>query len=302
MKNFLFVLFVIPFCVFAQTGGMSVSDIPGNTPHANAIFDVISTDKGILIPRLSTIQRIDMSPAGDALGLLVYDIETSSFWYWDGGVWTEIGAGIVGVTGPTGPVGPIGLQGSMGVTGPQGPPGADGQDGVTGPTGPTGTSGLWQELANVTLDIANDTIDTGVFPVRKHLRIIVRILDKSESLNTRMIFNGGAGGGYKERFKTQENNPNSQINNGVSFLRLDGSAPYPGGIYADIYLLNELNQFKLLQYSTLIEEGVGSAPEQSIGAATWKNSTNQIDRVTVYSNNASKLFGAGSFITVWGHD
>jgi len=63
----------------------------GTTPDASAILDISSTDKGILIPRMTSAQRTAIS---GTTGLLIYDTTTDSFWYHDGSAWKEIGQGI----------------------------------------------------------------------------------------------------------------------------------------------------------------------------------------------------------------
>ncbi len=118
------------------------------TPHENAILDISSTDKGMLAPRLNTLQRLAVAPVIGADGLLVYDTDLDEFCYWDGTQWIclpgsgSVGpTGATGLTGPTGAVGaqgPVGPAGADGATGPTGADGADGADGATGPTGPTG--------------------------------------------------------------------------------------------------------------------------------------------------------------------
>ncbi|MBI4645884.1 MAG: hypothetical protein HY738_04625 [Bacteroidia bacterium] len=68
----------------AQNVGISTD---GSDPDASAMLDVKSTSKGLLIPRMTTAQRTGiLTPAN---GLFVYDITTSSFWYYDG-VWREL--------------------------------------------------------------------------------------------------------------------------------------------------------------------------------------------------------------------
>ena len=57
-------------------------------PDASAMLDIKSTDKGILIPRMTTAQRTTLS--NPAEGLLVFDNETNSFWFFDGSNWTEL--------------------------------------------------------------------------------------------------------------------------------------------------------------------------------------------------------------------
>ncbi len=64
--------------------------INNNSPHASAMLDVASTNKGVLIPRLTQAQRLAI--AGPAKGLLVFDSTSNSFWYNDGSAWQEIGS------------------------------------------------------------------------------------------------------------------------------------------------------------------------------------------------------------------
>ncbi len=117
------------------------------TPHENALLDVSSTNKGILVPRLNTLQRLGVNPVAGADGLLVYDTDIDQFCYWDenDATWVCLdmsgGFGATGPTGPagaTGPAGGVGPAGANGATGPAGTAGPTGADGATGPQGPTG--------------------------------------------------------------------------------------------------------------------------------------------------------------------
>lgn len=62
-------------------------------PDASAMLDISSTEKGILIPRMTTTQRTNLP--NPAEGLLVFDTETNSFWYYnsDDTLWVELGSG-----------------------------------------------------------------------------------------------------------------------------------------------------------------------------------------------------------------
>ena len=59
----------------------------------NALMEVYSSDssKGILIPRLTSQQRTDIGTLIEDEGLVVYDIDTHTFWVWNGGQWVELG-------------------------------------------------------------------------------------------------------------------------------------------------------------------------------------------------------------------
>lgn len=67
--------------VLAQTIGINATS---TAPNANAILDVSSSNKGMLIPRMTTAQR-NAIPA--TAGLFVYDTTTKSFWFNDGTTW-----------------------------------------------------------------------------------------------------------------------------------------------------------------------------------------------------------------------
>jgi hypothetical protein len=130
----------------AQTENVGIGTA---TPHPNALLDLSSVNKGLLVPRLNTLQRTLMSPLPSANGLLVYDTDLSTFCFWDGvsSQWVcldELGNGSGGATGPTGstgPAGPTGVSGAEGATGATGADGATGLMGVTGAIGPTGPTG-----------------------------------------------------------------------------------------------------------------------------------------------------------------
>jgi hypothetical protein len=58
------------------------------TPDSSARLEVSATNKGFLTPRMTTADRNAIS--NPAEGLLVYDLSTSSFWYFKSGNWTEL--------------------------------------------------------------------------------------------------------------------------------------------------------------------------------------------------------------------
>ncbi len=73
-------LLCLPFLLLGQ--GVVITEQEGvSTPHASSILDVRATDKGMLIPRLTTVQR--QAIASPTNGLLVYDTDKNSFYYYD---------------------------------------------------------------------------------------------------------------------------------------------------------------------------------------------------------------------------
>ncbi|MEZ4959360.1 MAG: hypothetical protein R2830_06045 [Saprospiraceae bacterium] len=70
----------------AQTDNVGIGT---TTPDPSAALDVQSTDKGVLIPRMTTAQREAI--ASPATGLKVYDTDEKNFFYWDGTRWFRLG-------------------------------------------------------------------------------------------------------------------------------------------------------------------------------------------------------------------
>ena len=61
--------------------------------HPSAIAEYESTEKGILIPRMSTANRMAINTPANSL--LVYDTTSASFWHWQDTAWIEIASGDV---------------------------------------------------------------------------------------------------------------------------------------------------------------------------------------------------------------
>lgn len=69
---------------FAQTG---IND-DNSEPDPSAMLDVKSTDKGMLVPRMTETERDNIS--GPATGLLVYVTTDNCFYYYNGSDWQKI--------------------------------------------------------------------------------------------------------------------------------------------------------------------------------------------------------------------
>jgi len=92
MKKSLLILVTIAFLTVSSFAQVAINT-NGADPDASAILDLSSNNKGLLIPRMTTSNRTtNITPVA---GLMVYDTDTESFWYYDGtqSAWTEIKAG-----------------------------------------------------------------------------------------------------------------------------------------------------------------------------------------------------------------
>lgn len=83
MKKHLVLAAMLPLAALAQVG------IGTSSPDASAAFEVQSTQKGILIPRMSTTDRDAI--ASPATGLMIYNTTSNSFEYYSGSAWAGIG-------------------------------------------------------------------------------------------------------------------------------------------------------------------------------------------------------------------
>ncbi len=87
------VLFTLLIALMAISGYAQVAiNTTGDEPDSSAILDLQSTSKGFLVPRVTTVQRHTIVTTQG--GLLVYDSDTESFWYYNSTLtaWQEIGA------------------------------------------------------------------------------------------------------------------------------------------------------------------------------------------------------------------
>jgi hypothetical protein len=79
LHSFLF-LFLFSLCTYAQVG------IGTTNPDASSILHIESADAGLLIPRLTNVQKL-LIPS-PAKGLLIYQTDSDDgFWYYDGTTW-----------------------------------------------------------------------------------------------------------------------------------------------------------------------------------------------------------------------
>jgi len=145
MKSILY-----PFLFFLLSSALLPAQnnvgIGTTTPDPASILELKSPNQGLLVPRMSTAQRLAITTPKD--GLLVYDTNLECFYYYNGSttLWVSLcsagPAGATGATGATGAIGTSGVAGATGATGPAGITGATGAAGATGPTGPSGVAGL----------------------------------------------------------------------------------------------------------------------------------------------------------------
>ncbi len=88
LKILLAVIFLLPILTMAQ--GVAINDDDSDA-DPSAILDVKSTDKGMLIPRMTEAERDAINGGSPATGLMIYQTDSDpGFYYYDGSTWTAL--------------------------------------------------------------------------------------------------------------------------------------------------------------------------------------------------------------------
>ncbi|MCK7473968.1 MAG: hypothetical protein MZV49_11510 [Rhodopseudomonas palustris] len=91
MKSLFFMCIICNYQLFitgTRAQNVAITDNESYTAESSAMLDVMSTNKGMLAPRLDSAQRVGIS--SPALGLLVFDTTKNNFMYYNGSAWITI--------------------------------------------------------------------------------------------------------------------------------------------------------------------------------------------------------------------
>ena len=79
---------IIFLAITFQLNAQIAINSDGSNPDASSMLEISSTNKGILIPRMTTVQRDLIS--SPATGLLIFDTDENGFMFYNGTVWTAL--------------------------------------------------------------------------------------------------------------------------------------------------------------------------------------------------------------------
>lgn len=102
MKNILPLLILLPVCWLCSRPAIAQTGIGTTTPDNNAVLDITSTQKGLLLPRLSAAQQVTLAATLSATqeGMLVTDAATGKPLYWTGAGWKDMASVAVNANAP----------------------------------------------------------------------------------------------------------------------------------------------------------------------------------------------------------
>ena len=78
---------LLAFILTLSATGFAQVGIGTTSPDASSALDISATDKGFLMPRMTTVQKAAIG--SPAIGLQVYDTDTKSIWSYNGTAWVE---------------------------------------------------------------------------------------------------------------------------------------------------------------------------------------------------------------------
>ncbi len=90
MKKIIIILFFGVLCGFhiINAQNITITDDQSHDAHSSAVLDVYSTSKGMLFPRMTTIE---MNTIADPIeSLVVYNTDLSAFYIFDGSIWKPL--------------------------------------------------------------------------------------------------------------------------------------------------------------------------------------------------------------------
>ncbi|MFC2086416.1 FISUMP domain-containing protein [Bacteroidota bacterium] len=98
LKSFSFLPGLVILCSLLIQNSISaqniaITDDESYTAESSAMLDVKSTSKGMLVPRMDSLQRIGISEPAN--GLLVYDTDANAFYYFNGTNWLNLTTNVV---------------------------------------------------------------------------------------------------------------------------------------------------------------------------------------------------------------
>ena len=159
---------------------------------------------------------------------------------------------------------------------------------------------FWQELANVELSSAGDTLDTSTITAKKYLWIQA-FIPEGAGHHGYIYFNNDTGSNYARR---------GSINGGSDITTTDDdeinwSHDTNSAKYLNMFVINKSDKEKLCiaEYMDYGSSGAGTAPNRIEWVYKWANTSAQITSVKLYNNQASSNdFPIGTTLKVWGSD
>ena len=162
---------------------------------------------------------------------------------------------------------------------------------------------FWQELENVELSSAGDTLDTSTITAKKYLWIQA-FIPEGAGHHGYIYFNGDDGGSNNNYARRGSINGGNDITT-TDDDEINWSHDTNTAKYLNMFVINISDKEKLCiaEYMDYGSSGAGTAPNRIEWVYKWVNTSAQISSVKLYNNKASSNdFPIGTTLKVWGSD
>jgi hypothetical protein len=164
----------------------------------------------------------------------------------------------------------------------------------------THTTNFWEELADVTLSSAGDSLSSGTFTAKKYLWIQGYVKASGAIQGKIRVGNGtiDTGSNYADRNSVDGGSDGTNTSGTAIGVGGGGST---GGEFFNCFVINNASNEKLFIIESVKQNtaGAGTAPRRKEVVGKWSNTSNQIN-IVEYLQSESGSFDTGSFIKVWG--
>ena len=167
----------------------------------------------------------------------------------------------------------------------------------------TSKGSFWQELADVELSSAGDTLDTSTITAKKYLWIQA-FIPEGAGHHGYIYFNGDDGGSNNNYARRGSINGGNDITT-TDDDEINWSHDTNTAKYLNMFVINISDKEKLCiaEYMDYGSSGAGTAPNRIEWVYKWVNTSAQISSVKLYNNKASSNdFPIGTTLKVWGSD
>ena len=167
----------------------------------------------------------------------------------------------------------------------------------------THTTNFWEELADVTLSSAGDTISSGTFTAKKYLWVQCYTHATGGNITTQMRVGNttvDSGSNYNFRY-SDDGAADGSITSQTQTVLTSGDNTMDR--FVNIFIINNASNEKLMISHSVNSNtaGAGNAPLRTERVHKWANTSNQINIIDIINGGAGN-FDTGSFIKVWGSD
>ena len=167
----------------------------------------------------------------------------------------------------------------------------------------THTTNFWEELADVELSSASDTLSSGTITAKKYLWVQL-FIKNSGVAQPRLQFNSDTGSNYHSRISTNgASDTTNQPTAGDGGVVVSSDTTSGHTQFANVFIINNTSNEKLVIAHAVgnNSSGAGNAPYRRETVSKWANTSNQITQIDAW-NNKTGDFDSGSIIKVWGAD